>query len=127
MKNSKDITMIKYIFTVLILSKISLVFGEDLSSCTLKKKSDEQNFCKASFAGSATFCDMIQNGEKKRECYFMVVKIQRDNAYQLKNTSLRNLRKTARDSQKRNNSSRLILKFLLRQHQSKATRNEKKM
>ena len=84
MKNSKDITMIKYIFTVLILSKISLVFGEDLSSCTLKKKPDEQNFCKASFAGSATFCDMIQNGEKKRECYFMVVKIQRNNAYQIK-------------------------------------------
>ena len=84
MKNSKDITMIKYIFTVLILSKISLVFGEDLSSCTLKKTPDEQNYCKASFAGSATFCDMLKNGEKKRECYFMVVKIQRNNAYQIK-------------------------------------------
>ena len=42
------------------------------------------NYCKASFAGSATFCDMIKNGEKKRECYFMVVKIQRHNAYQIK-------------------------------------------
>jgi hypothetical protein len=27
---------------------------------------------------------MIKNGEKKRECYFMVVKIQRNNAYQIK-------------------------------------------
>jgi hypothetical protein len=27
---------------------------------------------------------MIKNGEKKRECSFMVVKIQRINAYQLK-------------------------------------------
>jgi hypothetical protein len=58
--------------------------AEDLSSCTLKKVADEMNYCKASFAGSATFCDMIKNGEKKRECYFMVVKIQRNNAYQIK-------------------------------------------
>jgi hypothetical protein len=27
---------------------------------------------------------MLKNGEKKRECYFMVVKIQRNNAYQIK-------------------------------------------
>jgi len=62
----------------------SVAFAEDLSSCTLKKLADEMNYCKASFAGSATFCDMIKNGEKKRECYFMVVKIQRNNAYQIK-------------------------------------------
>lgn len=60
------------------------VMAEDLSSCTLKTKPDEMNYCKASFAGSATFCDMIKNGEKKRECYFMVVKIQRSNTYQIK-------------------------------------------
>ena len=76
--------MNKYIFIALALGKLTLVFGEDLSSCTLKKTPDEQNYCKASFAGSGTFCDMIKNGEKKRECYFMVVKIQRTNAYQLK-------------------------------------------
>ena len=69
--------------TLFILSS-SVTFGEDLSSCTLKKLADEMNYCKASFAGSATFCDMIKNGEKKRECYFMVVKIQRHNAYQIK-------------------------------------------
>lgn len=76
--------MNKYIFIALALGKLTLVFGEDLSTCTLKKTPDEQNYCKASFAGSGTFCDMIKNGEKKRECYFMVVKIQRTNAYQLK-------------------------------------------
>lgn len=57
--------------------------AEDLSSCTLKTNADEMNFCKASFAGSGTFCDMIKNGEKKRECTFMVIKLQRKNAYQI--------------------------------------------
>jgi hypothetical protein len=38
-----DIAMKKYFFIVLILAKVSLVFGEDLSSCTLKKTPDEQN------------------------------------------------------------------------------------
>ena len=102
------------IFAITILVTASMAFGADISSCTLKKIPDEQNYCKASFAGSATFCDMKKNGEKKKECYFMVVKIQRDNAYQLKNTSLRNLTKTTKDFQKRSNSSRPILEFFLR-------------
>ena len=42
------------------------------------------NYCKASFAGSGTFCDQIKNGEQKRSCYFMVIKRQRDNAYQVR-------------------------------------------
>jgi hypothetical protein len=73
-----------FITATLFLLTSSVAFAEDLSSCTLKKLADEMNYCKASFAGSATFCDMIKNGEKKRECYFMVVKIQRTNAYQIK-------------------------------------------
>ena len=73
-----------FISATLFLLSSSVAFAEDLSSCTLKKLADEMNYCKASFAGSATFCDMIKNGEKKRECYFMVVKIQRNNAYQIK-------------------------------------------
>jgi len=73
-----------FITATLFLLSSSVAFAEDLSSCTLKKLADEMNYCKASFAGSATFCDMIKNGEKKRECYFMVVKIQRNNAYQIK-------------------------------------------
>ena len=62
----------------------SLALAEDLSTCTMKKTPDEQNYCKASFAGSGTFCDIIKNGEKKRECQFMVIKLQRNNAYQIK-------------------------------------------
>lgn len=73
-----------FISATLLLVSSSVVFAEDLSSCTLKKMADDMNYCKASFAGSATFCDMIKNGEKKRDCYFMVVKIQRNNAYQIK-------------------------------------------
>jgi hypothetical protein len=72
------------ISAAIIVVTASLALGEDISSCTLKKTPDEQNYCKASFAGSATFCDMVKNGEKKRECYFMVVKIQRNNAYHIK-------------------------------------------
>ena len=59
----------------------------DISSCTLKKVEDEKNYCKASFAGSGTFCDMIRNGELKRDCTFMVIRIQRDNTYKVKNPS----------------------------------------
>ena len=73
-----------FIIATLFFLSFSVAFAEDLSSCTLKKLVDEMNYCKASFAGSATFCDLIKNGEKKRECYFMVVKIQRNNAYQIK-------------------------------------------
>jgi len=60
------------------------VWAEDMSSCTLKKEEDQKNFCKASFAGSGTFCEMIRNGELKRECTFMVIRIQRDNSYKIK-------------------------------------------
>ena len=66
---------------------VSLSFmslADDMSSCTLKKIPDEMNHCKASYAGSATFCDQIKNGELKRDCYFMVIKIQRNHTYQVK-------------------------------------------
>ena len=74
----------KFIFTALMLFG-SAVFAEDLSSCTLKKEEDQRNYCKASFAGSGTFCDMIKNGELKRDCTFMVIRIQRENAYKVRN------------------------------------------
>jgi len=76
--------MKKILLGLLTVLPVFVMAADDLSSCTLKKVPDEMNYCKASFAGSATFCDMIKNGEKKRECYFMVVKIQRNNAYQIK-------------------------------------------
>lgn len=62
----------------------SMSQAEDMSSCTLKKVPDEMLHCKASYAGSATFCDQIKNGELKRDCYFMVIKIQRNHTYQVK-------------------------------------------
>ena len=74
----------KFLFTTLMLFGSS-VFAEDLSSCTLKKEEDQRNYCKASFAGSGTFCDMIKNGELKRDCTFMVIRIQRENAYKVRN------------------------------------------
>ena len=81
----KVIMIKKNIYHLLWLLCLSpLAWGEDLSSCTLKKNPDDMNYCKASFAGSATFCDMIGNGEKKRDCYFMVVKLQRSNTYQVR-------------------------------------------
>lgn len=73
-----------FITATLFLLSYPVAFAGDLSSCLLLKVADEMNYCKASFAGSATFCDMIKNGQKKRECYFMVIKIQRNNAYQIK-------------------------------------------
>ena len=76
--------IITAITAVVIVVTSSLALGEDLSTCQMKKTPDEQNYCKASFAGSGTFCDMIKNGEKKRECQFMVIKLQRNNAYQIK-------------------------------------------
>ncbi|MEY4676503.1 MAG: hypothetical protein RLZZ470_1010 [Pseudomonadota bacterium] len=74
----------KYFFTALMLLSSS-VFAEDLSSCTLKKEEDQRNYCKASFAGSGTFCDQIKNGELRRDCTFMVIRIQRENAYKIRN------------------------------------------
>lgn len=74
----------KFMVGLLVLAGTCVAKAEDLSSCTLKTKADEMNYCKASFAGSATFCDMIKNGGVKRDCYFMVIRIQRNNAYQLK-------------------------------------------
>ena len=62
----------------------SPVFAADISSCTLKKQEDDKNYCKASFAGSGTFCDLIRNGERKRDRTFMVIRIQRDNSYKVK-------------------------------------------
>ena len=76
--------MSKYLYTALMLLSLS-VFAEDLSSCTLKKEEDQKNYCKASFAGSGTFCDQIKNGELRRDCTFMVIRIQRDNTYKVRN------------------------------------------
>jgi hypothetical protein len=42
---------------------------------------DKKHFCLASYAGSGTYCDKIANGERRRECMFKVVRLQRDVTY----------------------------------------------
>ena len=79
--------MYKWLSVLIILLYPVFARAADISSCTLKPKPDEMNYCKASYAGSATFCDMIKNGELKRDCYFLVIRIQRNNAYQVKKTA----------------------------------------
>ena len=79
----------EFLMTKLLSFLIFLLFpvfakATDISSCALKPKPDEMNYCKASYAGSATFCDMIKNGELKRDCYFLVIRVQRNNAYKIK-------------------------------------------
>ena len=76
--------MMKSFKWIILLMFVGSAHAADISSCTLKKVEDEKNYCKASFAGSGTFCDMIRNGELKRDCTFMVIRIQRDNAYKVK-------------------------------------------
>ena len=78
--------MYKWLSVLIILLYPVFARAADISSCTLKPKPDEMNYCKASYAGSATFCDMIKYGELKRDCYFLVIRVQRNNAYQLKKT-----------------------------------------
>ena len=78
--------MYKWLSVLIILLYPVFARAADISSCTLKPKPDEMNYCKASYAGSATFCDMIKNGELKIDCYFLVIRIQRNNAYQVKKT-----------------------------------------
>jgi len=78
--------MYKWLSVLIILLYPVFARAADISSCSLKPKPDEMNYCKASYAGSATFCDMIKNGELKRDCYFLVIRVQRNNAYQLKKT-----------------------------------------
>jgi len=100
------ILIVAAIFTFVIVVTSSLAFGEDISSCSLKKTPDEQNYCKASFAGSGTFCDMIKKTVKiKENAIFWLSRFKELTPISLKNTSLLNLRKTPKDSQKRNNST----------------------
>ena len=84
-KQAKWENTLKNLVWVCVLLLISaMAEAEDLSSCTLKKDPDEMNHCKASYAGSGGFCDLIKNGEKKRDCYFMVIKIQRNHTNQVR-------------------------------------------
>ena len=47
--------MYKWLSVLIFLLYPVFAQAADISSCTLKPKPDEMNYCKASFAGSATF------------------------------------------------------------------------
>jgi hypothetical protein len=53
----------------------------DISECAKMEDKDKKHFCLASYAGSGTYCDKIANGERRRECMFKVVRLQRDVTY----------------------------------------------
>jgi len=53
----------------------------DISECAKIEDKDKKHFCLASYAGSGTYCDKISNGERRRECMFKVVRLQRDVTY----------------------------------------------
>ena len=53
----------------------------DMSECAKMTDQDKKYFCLGSYAGSATYCDKIKNGELRRECMFKVVKLQREVTY----------------------------------------------
>jgi hypothetical protein len=69
----------------------SLALAEDLSTCTMKKTPDEQNYCKASFAGSGTFCDMIKMERKKENVNLWLSSFKETMPIRLRNTSHQNL------------------------------------
>ena len=53
----------------------------DMSECAKMEDKDKKHFCLASYAGSGTYCDKIANGDRRRECMFKVVRLQRDITY----------------------------------------------
>ena len=53
----------------------------DISECARMADQDKKYFCLGSYAGSATYCDKIKNGELRRECMSKVVKLQREVTY----------------------------------------------
>lgn len=58
----------------------------DISECAKMEDKDKKHFCLASYAGSGTYCDKIANGERRRECMFKVVRLQRDVTYKAAKT-----------------------------------------
>ena len=69
-------------FCVLMLCACSMAaHAGDMSECAKMPDPDKKHFCLGSYAGSATYCDKIKNGELRRDCMFRVVKVQREVTY----------------------------------------------
>lgn len=56
-------------------------FAGDMAECIKIDDKDKKHFCLASYAGSSTYCEKINNGEVRRDCMFKVVKLQREVTY----------------------------------------------
>ena len=74
--------MLKHVFLAVAMSLgLSQAFAGDMSECAKMEDHDKKHYCLGSYAGSATYCDKIKNGELKRDCLFKVVRIQREVTY----------------------------------------------
>ena len=79
--------MLKQVFLAVAISLgLSQAFAGDMSECAKMEDKDKKHFCLASYAGSGTYCDKIANGERRRECMFKVVRLQRDVTYKAAKT-----------------------------------------
>jgi len=68
-------------FLVMLVLGSFRAFAGDMAECSKLEDQDKKHYCLASYAGSATFCDKIKNGEMRRDCMFKVVRIQREVTY----------------------------------------------
>ena len=61
---------------IIVLLLSSSVYA-DMNECSKKENQDDKNYCLASYAGSATFCDKIKNYGRRNDCMRMVIAKQR--------------------------------------------------
>ena len=59
-----------------------VVAHADMNDCVREPNPDKKNYCMATYSGSSTFCEKIQNFGDRTQCMRMVVDAQRRNVYQ---------------------------------------------
>lgn len=72
-----------YMRNIIILSLILIPSFtlSDMNDCSKINIQDDKNYCLASYAGSATFCDKIKSYERRTQCMRMVIAKQRQIQY----------------------------------------------
>ena len=66
----------------LLLVVLPVAAHADLSECMNIADQNKKNYCMATYSGSSTFCEKIQNFGDRTQCMRMVVAAQRRNVYQ---------------------------------------------
>lgn len=66
---------------ILSLLFVSVSVNSDMNDCSKINIQDDKNYCLASYAGSATFCDKIKNYGLRTQCMRMVIAKQRQMQY----------------------------------------------